>query len=518
MLLQLLAERQKRAARPAVSHKSLPPPVGGWNARDALPAMKDTDALRLDNFICDSGAITFRKGSIEHVTGLTGSYVESLMEYAPPTGANKLFAAAPNNVYDVTTTGAVGAASIGSMTNGRWQHVMFANGSGNYLFIVNGADAPRYFDGSSWTVPAITGFTEENSIHVNIHGNRIWLTEKDTMKVWYLATSAVAGAATELNLAPYARRGGYLVGMWSWSRDGGDGQDDYAVFITSKGEVIVYQGIDPASADTFALVGVWQIGEPIGRRCAIKAGSDLLLLTSQGVVPLSQISGLNIGEQVTVSITNKISGAFRDAYLIAGDYFGWQIIEYPRRHLVIVNVPFAERSTSYQYVINTMTGAWSRFTGINAGAWAMLGDSIFWGGHDGKVYQFDNGYEDAASAAIVGVYQSAYSMFKTPRRKFFKAARPIFFGPDGYVPGVVAQVNYDASTPDLITIASEEQGATWDDAEWDDADWGVDSVPSQGWQNLVGEGISGSFAFSVSSRSELAFNGVDVLFELGGLL
>jgi hypothetical protein len=43
--------------------------------------------------------------------------------------------------------------------------------------------------------------------------------------------------------------------------------DDYAAFITSEGQVAVYSGADPASSTTWSLVGVFDIGAPIGRRC-----------------------------------------------------------------------------------------------------------------------------------------------------------------------------------------------------------------------------------------------------------
>jgi hypothetical protein len=518
MLMQLLAERQKRGARPTVKEGYYPAPIGGWNARDAVSAMDIKDALKLDNWIVDEGEVRIRPGSTSHATGISGNYVESLMEYAPPSGTNKMFAAGPTDIYDVTSAGAVGAASVASMANGRWQHVMFANASGNYLYIVNGADDPRYYDGSSWTVPAITGVTQTNLVNVSIHGNRLWFTEKNTMKVWYLATSAITGAATELNLAPFARKGGYLVGTWSWPRDGGDGPDDYFVGITSKGEVIVYQGTDPASAGTFQLVGVFQIGEPIGRRCVVKAGADLAVITSQGLIALTQVTGLNVSVQAKTALSNKISGAFRDAYLSSGTYFGWQVQEYPKRNLVIVNVPITERVTSYQFVISTLTGAWSRFKAINSGCWGMLGDAVYWGSHDGKVYKFDSGFLDAGNEAIVAEHQSAFTRFRTARIKHLKMARPMFVGPGNFVPRTYTFVDYDTSSQSLETLEATDSGELWDVADWDVADWAEEFVPSYGWGALGDIGVALSVAFSVSAESELTYNGTDVLYEVGSYL
>jgi hypothetical protein len=177
--------------------------------------------------------------------------------------------------------------------------------------------------------------------------------------------------------------GGKLLAMGSWTRDGGTGPDDYAVFISTTGECIIYAGTDPSSSTTSALVGIYTIPEPIGRRCLIPAGGDLGVLTSQGLVPLSRILGMTQGAAKRVSFTDKISGQFRAQYQTTGTQFGWQCLEYPKENLVVINVPIAERTTQHQYVMNINTGAWCRFTGINAGCWALLGDSLYFGGNGG---------------------------------------------------------------------------------------------------------------------------------------
>src|SRR5215203_6522113 len=87
--------------------KTLPPPIGGWNTRDPLSAMDEADAITLENLIPGANKVTVRFGCDEWVTGI-GTYVESLMTYAPPnTSAPHLFAATPTAIYDVTSTGAV---------------------------------------------------------------------------------------------------------------------------------------------------------------------------------------------------------------------------------------------------------------------------------------------------------------------------------------------------------------------------------------------------------------------------
>jgi hypothetical protein len=311
--------------------------------------------------------------------------------------------------------------------------------------------------------------------------------------------------------------GGKLLAMGSWTRDGGSGPDDLAVFVSSRGEVIIYAGTDPSSATTSALVGVFKIPEPIGRRCLVNAGADLGVLTSQGLLPLSQILGMTSGAAARASFTDKISGQFREQYQSTGTAFGWQVIEYPKQNLLIINVPIAERTSQHQYVMNINTGAWCRFTGINAGCWALLGDNIYFGGNDAVVRKFDTNHLDGTSN-ITAVLQSAYATHGTVQAKRYTKARPLFLAPSGYNPPVSIQVDYDTAEPAVNTVAVAAGGTQWDAAQWDSFQWAGGATPSLGWQTVIGKGRAASIAFGVSAREELVYNGTDIGFERGNYL
>jgi hypothetical protein len=494
---------------------TVPPPTGGWNDRDPLSEMEPEDAIVLDNIIPGTGMASLRLGFASWATGL-GSYVESLMEYAPPSGTNQLFGAVPTAIYDVTSAGAVGAAKVSSLSNGRWQHTMFATSGGNYLVCANGADAVRNYDGSVWTSPSITNVTSANLIGVTAHVQRLWFVEKDKLDPWYLPVGAISGAAAKLTIGPFCKAGGYLAAIGSWSRDGGSGPDDMLVLATSKGEVLIYSGTDPSSATTFALVGTFRIAEPIGRRCLVKAGSDLGVLTKIGLVPLSQVLVNSVVTQEKTALTDKIRNAFVRSSATVGSSFGWQVFEHTKSRLIMVNVPVTERVMQYQYVVNADTGAWARFTGIDAGCWSLLGTTAFFGGNDGTVYQFGTDYLDD-DTAVSAVVQQAYSNFGTSQYKHFKAARPLFVGPPGYAPAIEMKVNYDTSPVTLPTPVVPDSGSVWDEATWDVADWSGSVVPSATWQGLTGIGQVGSVAMAFSLTQAFTLNQTDVIFEVGGM-
>ena len=79
----------------------------------------------------------------------------------------------------------------------------------------------------------------------------MWVIENDTLSAWYLPVDSVGGAATEYDLSGIFRLGGYLLAGGTWTMDAGEGVDDYWIAVTSEGEVVVYQGTDPSSANTW---------------------------------------------------------------------------------------------------------------------------------------------------------------------------------------------------------------------------------------------------------------------------
>ena len=91
-------------------------PIGGWNARDALDKMPDSDAVKLVNWIPRAGYCQTRGGHAVHAPGLGGS-VNTLAAYR---GATEVFIAGANGkLWNITTSTPVSLAT--GFTNDRWQ-------------------------------------------------------------------------------------------------------------------------------------------------------------------------------------------------------------------------------------------------------------------------------------------------------------------------------------------------------------------------------------------------------------
>lgn len=494
---------------------SIPAPVGGWNTRDSLADMSQSDATILDNWFPRLSDVKIRGGYTSHATGLV-SPVEALMPWNGPS-SSKYFAAAGANIYNITNAGAVGAADVASLTSARWQSVNFGTSAGAFLYLVNGADAPRYYDGTSWTVPTITGsgLTASNLVSIAMFKRRLLFCENNKLGFWYFPVETLAGAISYFDLSPLCARGGYLMAIGTWTRDGGAGLDDFAVFFTSNGEIIVYQGSNPADASAWSLVGVFNHAIPIGRRCLTKYGSDLLVLTQDGFTPLS-VSLINDRLSQRQSLSTKIQGAAIAAVTDHRSKFGWQSIQYPRGNMLIVNVPTVENSTAEQYVMNTTTSAWCRFTAQNANVFGMLGDNLYFGG-SGAVYKADSGLNDNG-ANITGDAQTAYSYLRQRGTvKNFKMARPILATDGTLSVAMEAMVDYATHIPTITPSFTAPTSVAWDDGVWDVSAWSDVEQIIKSWQTISGTGYAVALRMrTVSKNGTLRWLANDVLWEPGG--
>ena len=525
--------------RKAIS-KAVPAPTGGWNARDGLPSMAVNDAVLLRNWFPSTTSVDTRKG-YEAITGqsITG-YVETLMAYSGES-TNKLFAASSNGtVYDVTTpdslllselgdsittesgdsilVGSAGSsASVTGFTNGRFQYVNFSTSGGNYLIACNGADDVRAYDGTSWTTPSLSGVTSADLIHVNAHKNRLWFVEENTLSAWYLGTQAIAGTASEFDLKSYATKGGYLMAMATWTIDAGYGVDDLAVFITSNGQVLVYRGTDPSSASTWAIVGVWEIGSPIGRRCFTKFAGDLLVITTEGVVPMSgalQSSRTN----PRVAVTDKIRSAVSSAVASYGSNFGWQIIHYPAANQLYLNVPIAARTKVEQYVMNTITKAPCRFTEWNAGCWEVYQDELYYGGYQ-LVAKAWTGTSDGGDEIECEAVQAFSDLGKPGIEKRATMLGLVLYANGN--PDLVGGVNVDYdTTPNSASLETQASiYGIWDSGTWNTSIWGPELDIRRSWNGAAG--VGDMFAPTLNTSTDnVSVQWVDstVIFEEGGLV
>ena len=499
---------------------SLQAPTMGLNAKDAVANMKPKFATTIENWFPTPSSVDVRKGYVSHATGLSGD-VETLAAYNTGT-SQRLFAAANGNIYDATASGAVGDAVVSSLSNSRFQYINMGTAGGFFLIMVNGEDRLLRYTGSAWQQDGdgsadITGVNTANIIHINNFKCRIFMVERDSFNVWYLPVASIGGTATKLDLSSFFRLGGYIMAMVNWTIDNSAGIDDYAAFITSEGEVVVYAGTDPSSASTWALQGTFRMGSPIGRRCFMKVGADVMVITVDGAFPLSK-SMLVDRTQLGLALSDNISPLInKDVQDYKGN-FGWQPIYHPIGNKLIVNVPVVENIRTKQYVMNTQHGAWTVYSGWNANCFETMNDTLYFGGAS-TVYIGDTGYNDDGGN-ITAVCQQAFSYFgDSGQNKKFTLARPVFLSEGTVTPAVLINTDFQETRTTVSASFSGGVGAAWDEEYWDDAEWtGGDTLTAK-WQTVTGVGFSAGVRVVTSTKDiAVKWQSTDFVYELGATL
>ncbi len=501
--------------------KSIPAPRKGWDAKNSIANMDPEAAVELINWFPTTADILMRKGYSSYVTGLPDQ-VETLMAYEKQSGSDELYGGSSAGIYNVSSAGAVGSAVVSSQTNVRYQHVNVTDSGGtHYLIAVNGADLANYYNGTSWAAvndvssPAITGVTTSDLINVTVHKKFVWFVEKDSMSLWYLPTGAVGGAATEFPMDTVFKKGGYLVDIDTWTLDAGDGVDDYFAMVTSEGEIAIYQGTSPASASTWALVGVWALAQPIGDRVFMKYGGDLLAILEDGIQPLSAaLLSSTVNRQT--ALTDNIRSAMTDAATSYSNNFGWQMLHYPRANMLILNVPVAEGSSQEQYVMNTITRAWCRFQDIEANCWSLFNNEPYFGG-DEVVYRFWDDFEDNGSNINSDALQAFDYFGERGQQKRWTMARPVFQAAG--TPAISMGINVDYDTTDNTTDVpfTATTAGTWDSATWDNGIWGGGLSSFLNWVGIGGVGFAAAARVTSNQRGvETRWVSTDFIYEVSG--
>jgi len=462
--------------------KTVQAPVGGLNSRDPVASMRPEDALILDNFICRPTLVELRSGQAVHVTSpIPNLQVDSLLTYRDG-GVGKLFAGTELGVYDVSVAGM--ATLVTACTNGKWIGVNSANAGIRYLMMVNGVDLPVFYNGTVWNTSVITGIADSKTLNtVHQHGFRLYFTEEGSLSFWYLPVNSVQGAAAEFPLGPLFSKGGVLQAIGSWTVDNGTGSDDLAVFVTSEGELAVYRGIDPSNASTWALVGVYELPKPIGKKCFYRLGGELLVITETGIVSVSKLLQ-SIAIDRTSSLSDKTRGEISALASRYKEIFGWELIRFSSQDLLIMNVPNSTQTGTVQMVMNTLTGSWSKFTAMPANCFAEYDGKLFYGGN-GVVVQALVGDSDFGNNITARV-KTAFNYFGYGiRQKHVKLLRPNFHISKKLAVSFALSVNFQVN--DVISQSSTTPNgiSLWDVSNWDQSYWAGDSFTDDQWRTVA---------------------------------
>jgi len=527
------AGRLGRAVKPTAEIVTVPASVGGVNALDALIAMPPQDCIYTYNIMPSEDGLRLRRGYAEWATGVgtTHTEVRSILPFEGKSVSNdKLFAVTADGIYDITSSGDTGAtAPVEAFSNNGndagymvWTE-MTLDTAVQVMFAACPENGLRMWtEGVGWTTPSFTGPTVANIAYAAVHKQRLWTVEKGSADAWYSPIDSIAGAMTKFTFGAKFTYGGALMGLWSWTIDGGAGVDDFLVAISRGGDVLVFQGSDPSLAD-FALVGSWFIGEvPDSRKIVSQYGGEMYILSTFGVTSLRDLLQGVSADSAKASASAKINRALREQVVSKKSTYGWSIQNYPADGFLQVIEPYTVATAALQYNQNLLTKAWGYWESVPAKCADTWADKYFIGSSDGKVFQYTGTLDNTTlSAAGEAIPFRTLTSFQAQGNHGTNTAVGLIrvlstaAGQSTYNLKAVYDYNiYD--TAGYPASATSAGGSLWDAAKWDAGVW---DAPIAGEHVLQGGNDMGrvvAIAMRGESKSRMTVLGWDVTIKKGG--
>lgn len=487
---------------------STPAPYGGINSVGAVSSLPPEDCIYSYNLMPADFGVQLRKGWREWANGI-GQEVRTIIPYegqAEDGSEDALFAATATEIVDCTTFGDTSPAVLitfgtsNSFTGWGTKCQITNDASAHFMFYADEVNGLYLYTASSttWAVAAgITGVAVADIAFVNIHKQRVWIIEAGAADAWYLPVDSIAGAATKFTFGSKFIHGGRLVGVWSWTIDGGNGVDDYLVALSSSGDVLVYKGEDPAT--DWALVGSYFIGKvPRSRNIAAEVGPDLYLLSVYGVSSVRSILQGASAQDLASSPTAKISLLLRQDLETFPDDMEWAMATYPGDNFLQITKPKAVNQPYVQYTQNMTNKAWGMWRDVPSNCSASWNGRYMMGTVDGQIIYYEGTRDGTLLDATIGEPIS-YSMLTSfshlgdpASHKMVGMVRSVFIGGGGNECVTKVLYDYDVKgTPYAPALPDPNLGAVWDTAEWDLAVW---DSPLEGQSLIVGAAGMGRVA------------------------
>jgi len=504
-------------------------PVGGLHFREPAIGLNPTNALVLDNFLPRGSFIELRPGYKNFASNIPGEVVTIATYVGAQELEDRVFAfTVGGGVYDVTNpTDAPELVLETDQVNGVWECINKPGIDKNYLVMVSPA-------GGYWTYDTENGFTKreitgdgagKNFGAVFHWKDRIWLIEEGSTRAYYLGVGSIFGEASEYDFYPVMKRGGHLLYGSNWTYNAGYDISDYLVLVTTQGEVLVYQGYNPDSPETFTLQGVWFVGEvPAGRRSFTSFGGELFILATLGVVPVSKLVNGQVATAFDTA-SSVIQPVLSEHFNRDRKLFGWELEVMFGEQYLLVKTPEDQFGNHIFYVMNLSTGAWATVSKMPMLCTAQLNTTLYFGTADGRVCLAFVGDTDGSDlseengAPIVGRYQSGFTDFGAPSRlKTYHLARPVFISKGIPSVGVEIVTEPGMTGTSYDALPSRVGGAFWDSDLWDECVWSGGPSTYGAWVGLQGMSYYGALSMRLTGPAKTQYTHATLTLRQGGVM
>ncbi len=502
---------------------TMSPPYGGLDLVSPIDNMDPAYALELVNVFPGAGAPTVRLGYEQFATIGTTDAIKTQMPLPLANGTSLLVAATDTDFYSSTSAGVVtNVTGTTTPTSGEWQSVIYSN----RLYVCNGVDNAQVYSGTgNFADLTFTGVSLDNLIGVTAYKERLYFIEKGTSRMWYggLQVTGTAGtpALTSFDFSYVFTRGGYLVGIGSFSTNSNMTSQDYFYACSSEGEIVFYTGTYAGDATTWGIAAKYPIGAPLGYRAFIKKNNDVWIITDEGIVPISGLFQSDPEAALNI-VSAKINPLISEAAALTPFDHQWTGFFWPQGRRVYISIPDTGNGC-YFLVYSIDTKGWTKFQlydNSHCLSSCVYEKLPFYGSSSGVIWQGETGLADAvtstSSQSISYSGRTAFSFYGARGNyKAFKDIRPILKTKGGINLNIGLDVDFRrASTVPAITTPANvftPWGSPWGSL------WSSGSELEYARYAVKGQGHCAAVRFGGSIKNAtMQIFGFEIRFDLGG--
>lgn len=503
---------------------TMPPPSTGLDLVTPIDNMEPAFALDLVNVFPGNAAPTVRLGYTQFANIGVANPIKFTTSLVKADATNLLIVATNNKLYSVTTGGIVTDRTGTTIpTTGDWQSVIY----NNRVYLCNGSETAQVWDGTAATFSNLTftGVPLTSLINVTAYKERLYFVERNTSKVWYggLQVTGTGGtpALTAFDFSYVFTRGGYLVGIGSFSNTTSTTSQDYFWACSSEGEIVFYNGVYAGDPTTWGMVARYVVGRPLGFRAFVRINNDIWILTEQGIVPISGLFQSD-PEQALNVVSSKINPLISEAASNFPFDHQWTGFFWPQGRRVYISIP-STGAGAYFLVYSIDTKGWTKFQLFNdehALSSCLFNKLPFYGSATGIVWQGETGYADAAtttdSQSIVFSGRTAFSFYGSRSNyKAFKDIRPILRTRRGVTLNIGLDTDFKQGTAVTSVVSPTSTFTPWG------SPWG--SPWSSGVEYVFdrfatkGQGHCAAIRFGGSLKNtSMQILGFEIRYDMGG--
>lgn len=281
--------------------------------------------------------------------------------------------------------------------------------------IVDGTASPVLFSGRVFSEGQ---FTTDTGMSANIfdgvisHHDRLFFwKEGDALDFYYGGVGAITGQVVRFPLGRLGNVNGTICCLKAMTVDAGHGMNDALAIFTSTGGIVVYEGLDPGSAQDWRLLTRLKVAPPISKRAFVEVGSDLWMLTASGVVSVSETI-----RNSSLALVNTVSRPIQKSLIAQIEEGGeWSMHLSADARSIIINRVF--NGAASQFIYRTENKTW--FTAnFPARYWHNLGRKTQFTTLDGELATFDASGTEPITANWVS------SWFRLPRSAGLASIQP----------------------------------------------------------------------------------------------